>query len=97
MNPKCVFAVLALGCLLAVSMPGQDHPADAPPTPDAPVAAPPGKAPKPKSRLNLLRQMQVDLDMATPHAHVDGRTGRNSTSAMKSSSTPSPNSSVTRA
>ena len=31
----------------------------------------PTKAPKPKSRLKLLRQMQIDFDMATPRAKVD--------------------------
>ena len=55
-----VFSVLALVCIQAHP---QDHPAD-----DQPA-----KAPKPKSRLNLIRQMQVDLDMAAPHAHVDAK------------------------
>jgi hypothetical protein len=54
-------------------MPGQEYPKDAQPAPDAPAVAQPGKAPKPKSRLNLLRQMQVDFDMAVPHAQVDGK------------------------
>jgi hypothetical protein len=31
----------------------------------------PTKAPKPKSRLKLLQQMQIDFDMAVPHAKVD--------------------------
>jgi hypothetical protein len=31
----------------------------------------PTKAPKPKSRLKLLQQMQMDLDMATSRAKVD--------------------------
>src|SRR5438105_913329 len=31
----------------------------------------PAKAPKPKSRLKLLHQMQVDLDMASGRAKVD--------------------------
>ena len=56
-------AILALGCLFATWAPGQDHPPDAQPS----------KAPKPKSRLNLLRQMQVDFDMAVPRAHVEGK------------------------
>ena len=34
---------------------------------------PPTKAPKPKSRLKLLQQMQVDLDMAAGHATVDDK------------------------
>ena len=40
---------------------------------DTPPAQPPKptKAPKPKSRLKLLRQMQMDLDMAIPRAKVD--------------------------
>jgi hypothetical protein len=33
----------------------------------------PTKAPKPKSRLKLLQQMQVDLDMAATRAKVDDK------------------------
>jgi hypothetical protein len=33
----------------------------------------PAKIPKPKSRLKLLQQMQVDLDMAAPRAKVDDK------------------------
>lgn len=33
----------------------------------------PTKAPKPKSRLKLLQQMQVDLDMASTRAKVDDK------------------------
>jgi hypothetical protein len=31
------------------------------------------KSPKPKSRLSLLRQMQIDLDMAATRAHVNDK------------------------
>lgn len=33
----------------------------------------PTKVPKPKTRLNLLRQMQIDLDMAAGRARVDDK------------------------
>jgi hypothetical protein len=68
-----VFPVFALICLSTVRTAAQDHPPDAQPAPEHPADAQPGKAPKPKSRLNLLRQMQVDFDMALPRAQVEGK------------------------
>lgn len=61
----CLFSVLVL--LFGTRASAQDHPTDAQP------AQQPSKAPKPKSRLSLLRQMQIDFDLAVPHAHVDGK------------------------
>jgi len=61
-----VFVVLALVVPFARRASAQDTPSKAQPAPDRPA-----KAPKPKSRLNLLRQMQVDLDMAATRAHVN--------------------------
>jgi hypothetical protein len=71
--PVWVFTVLALMCLSAGRSPAQDRAPDAQSAPGNSADAPPGKAPKPKSRLNLLRQMQVDFDMALPRAQVDGK------------------------
>lgn len=54
-----VFIALAVGCLgggLHTKAWAQDRPT---------------KAPKPKGRLKLLQQMQVDLDMAATRANVD--------------------------
>ena len=42
-----------------------------PDTQDTQEPAKPTKAPKPKSRMKLLQQMQMDLDMAVPRAKVD--------------------------
>src|ERR1039458_7478589 len=71
--PARVFAcaVMAHVCLCATGAfaqdkPSPDHTGDAQPAQDHPT-----KAPKPKSRLNLLRQMQIDLDMAASRAQVD--------------------------
>jgi hypothetical protein len=60
---------------------GQDPPAasSTPPTTPAPQSAPqstppaPTKAPKPKSRLKLIQQLQMDLDMAASRAKVDDK------------------------
>jgi hypothetical protein len=55
---------LILACLCCAVTLAQD----APPSPSGPV-----KAPKPKSRLKLLQQMQMDLDMASKGAKVDDK------------------------
>jgi hypothetical protein len=72
-HPLCALSALALLCFFAGRSPAQDHPPDASPAPSPPANSQPGKAPKPKSRLNLLKQMQVDFDMALPRAQVDGK------------------------
>jgi hypothetical protein len=71
---------LTLGGLAGVAL-AQEAPATPPPAANAPApsaAAPnspapsaPTKAPKPKSRLKLLQQMQIDFDMAATRAKVD--------------------------
>jgi hypothetical protein len=60
--------VLLSACTLAKGALAQDNPPVSQPSPSQPT-----KVPKPKSRLNLLRQMQVDLDTAAPRAHVDDK------------------------
>ena len=70
------FAILALLYPFAMGSVAQNQPGNAQPGPNPPADAQsvpdhPAKAAKSKSRLNLLRQTQVDLDMAAPHAHVD--------------------------
>jgi hypothetical protein len=68
MKPPVRFTmVLILASLFFNRVFAQDKPADSEP-PQQPT-----KAPKPKSRLSLLRQMQIDFDMAIPRAHVDGK------------------------
>jgi hypothetical protein len=57
-----------LGCLALVAF-SQAFSQDSPST-DTPTNAP-TKAPKPKSRIKLLQQMQMDFDMAAPRAKVD--------------------------
>jgi hypothetical protein len=69
-------AIPAFLCLFATAAPAQEKPGNAQPDPDHPPDAQPAqdhptKSPKPKSRLNLLRQTQVDLDMGASRAHVD--------------------------
>jgi hypothetical protein len=56
-----IIGIVTLGCLAALSsrtVVAQDRPT---------------KAPKPKSRLKLLQQMQVDLDIAASRAKVDDK------------------------
>lgn len=65
--------MLLLACAFAIPASAQDNPPNPPTAPPQPAPAQPTKVPKPKSRLNLLRQMQVDLDTAAPHAHVDDK------------------------
>ena len=64
------FAAIFLALICAPAF-GQDAPAATAPQP--PADNPPVKAPKPKSRLKLLQQMRVDLDMASKAAKVDGK------------------------
>jgi hypothetical protein len=63
----CIITVLAVVIPFAIPASAQDPPTNAQPSQQ------PSKAPKPKSRLSLLRQMQIDFDMAVPHAHVEGK------------------------
>jgi hypothetical protein len=56
--------VIILACLCCAGILAQDAPAP---------ASGPVKTPKPKSRLKLLQQMQVDLDMASKDAKVDDK------------------------
>ena len=59
---------------LAYAAPQAPAPAATAPAATAPPATPaPTKAPKPKSRLKLLQQMQVDFDMASTRAKVDDK------------------------
>ena len=68
---SALLTLLCAGGLLAQD--AQTPPPAAPPAP-APQAPPaPTKAPKPKSRLKLIQQMQVDLDMAASRAKVDDK------------------------
>jgi hypothetical protein len=66
-----MIVAVALGCWACVGAaqnpPSKDPPSNDPPTRDPPAKAP-AKAPKPKSRLKLLQQMQVDFDMAASGA-----------------------------
>lgn len=74
--PTCILAFVVLAPFALSWTFAQQTPPGTPP-PDVPPATTPAKpdhpvkTPKPKSRLTLLRQMQVDLDSAAPHAHVD--------------------------
>jgi hypothetical protein len=78
MSPSTYILAFAVLVLFALSHgtaqeqtgtpPTSDQPADSPASPDHPA-----KAPKPKSRLTLIKQMQADLDTAAPHAKVDGK------------------------
>jgi hypothetical protein len=61
---------LLIALLTAARGLAQEPPPTPPASPDAPS---PRKAPKPKSRMKLLRQMQIDLDMAATHAKVDDK------------------------
>ncbi len=65
---KFPVGVLITLLFILPGMSAQDTPKQ-PPAPPSQAA----KVPKPKSRMNLLRQMQVDLDAASPHAHVDDK------------------------
>ncbi len=70
--------VRAAVCLLVSGAAAQNGSAPSQKSPTPPPTAQadedqPTKAPKPKSRMNLLRQMQVDLTLAAPHAQVDGK------------------------
>lgn len=65
-------AALTALCVLASAALAQTGQSDQPPAAQ-PSPAPPAKVPKPKSRLNLLRQMQNDLDAFAPHAKLDDK------------------------
>ena len=70
-----ILTVAALA-LFATTVSAQQQPGNAQASPNPPAQpdqAAPTKVPKPKTRLALLRQMQVDLDMAAPHAHVEAK------------------------
>src|ERR1700752_1335107 len=67
----CLFATLVLMCVSGAT--AQNHPPDVQQAPNPSTDSQPAKAPKPKSRLNLLKQMQVDFDTALPRAQVDGK------------------------
>ncbi len=58
---RAVIAVLAVACITGSSGFSQDNPAR------------PVKAPKPKSRMKLLQQMQMDLDSAVARAKTGGK------------------------
>jgi hypothetical protein len=62
---RLLIVLLTLSCFSSYA---QDKP-----TQDEPKQDKPTKAPKPKSRLKLLQQMQVDLDMAATRAKVDDK------------------------